>query len=538
MKNKNISLNENLLILCMSMLFCGVIAILLGKDIDWDLANYHYSNAFLFLHHHANQDLWPPSYVHIHFAPTADLLSYFLINYFSPLSATFISGAIHGINIWLLFLIARLCLPNNAYNPVLALMLALIGTYGAAGFTGIGNFKNDHLVTIFVLTFIYFQIKSLQHYSLKNSTWIQCFLIGGLFLGIALGLKLTAASYIISAITSFCCLNIAWRDKIKYIIGFGIACGVGFILSSGYWLWTQWTQYHNPVFPFFNSIFHSPDYSSKVNLVYPFSTTGNIFHKAFYYLLPNILEGKNLFDLRYFYLDALLIITFITVVWHITIHKISVKLANTTIWLCCFMVLTHIIYQHFFYGLRYIMAVEMLAPLLIYLLTAYLISNTTTRNIVVTILFVSMIFSMSPDYGTRMTTYRNHDYFNVAMPAFVSQTPEATALISYPEYAIYTEPRPLSYLTAFFPKQWHFVGIPFAHQLFHSFDRRNEAKTRAFIANKTGKFYLIASELHINELYKAALNYNLIPAGNCDYIDNERSRLLQQNILICPVIKF
>jgi hypothetical protein len=41
-------------------------------------------------------------------------------------------------------------------------------------------------------------------------------------------------------------------------LGFGIAVAAGVLLSSGSWMWTLYTRFDSPVFPFFNDIFRSP----------------------------------------------------------------------------------------------------------------------------------------------------------------------------------------------------------------------------------------------------------------------------------------
>jgi hypothetical protein len=124
-----LSTHSSRLILILSMLLSGILSIYFGKELCWDLANYHFYNPFALLHARSTVDYWPNSNVHQYINPTIDLLSYFLIQNFTPRMSEFILGAIHGINLWLLFLIANRFL-QGPYRTPLALLIALLGLYG------------------------------------------------------------------------------------------------------------------------------------------------------------------------------------------------------------------------------------------------------------------------------------------------------------------------------------------------------------------------------------------------------------------------
>src|ERR1700722_12262318 len=103
---RSIKRTTSLSVLSFAMLLSGLLSLIRGKELCWDFANYHFYNPFAFIHQRFLQDYWPSSFVHAHLPPTIDFLSYFLVNYFPVISVTFIIGAIHGINFWLVFMIA------------------------------------------------------------------------------------------------------------------------------------------------------------------------------------------------------------------------------------------------------------------------------------------------------------------------------------------------------------------------------------------------------------------------------------------------
>ncbi|MBV8801686.1 MAG: hypothetical protein JO131_01735, partial [Gammaproteobacteria bacterium] len=516
-------ISTHLLILVLGMIFFGFIALIQGKDLGWDLANYHYSNAYAFLHHHNHQDFWPASYIHAYLSPTADFLSYFLINYFSPLTAVFISGALQGITVWLIFLINHLFLNKNSTSIALALLLAFIGIFGALGCKRIGSFSNDYIVHLFILLFLYYHLLFLQYYSNQQAQW-NYLCAASFFLGIALGLKLTAAPYVLSVFTTYIFLRMPWKHRLRMMLMSSVTCIFGLLCSSGYWMWNLWLQYHNPIFPFLNSIFHSPDFSTTTwhfERLVPITLLSTIFY-PFYFSFYGTLADGFFRDIRYLYLYSLLIITlattFVKKIWHVPYTKMDLSFY----WLLYFIVFSYIFSQADFGSIRYVLAIEMLAPLLIYLLVKHLIPNTILQNIIVTVFLGTIVVSVIPQNNiTRITSYKpNMDYFSVIPPTFANNSKNVTVLMSYTEFAMSADPRPVAFLMGFLPHHWHFIGIPFINGLYDLSDQKSFRKMHILTNNYSEQFYILGPQKNISELYSAALQFNLVPAGACEVIDN------------------
>ena len=527
---------SHLLILILGMIFFGVTAVALGRDLGWDLANYHYSNPYLFLHHSFNQDFWPASYYHVYLTPTADFLSYFLINYLSPLKATFIAGALQGIDLWLIFLICQILFADKNNNIVIALILAFIGMFGAIGFTEIGIFKNDHIVSLFVLIFIYYQLRFLRSY-FYHTKWGIYLICGSISLGIALGLKLSAAPYVLSVFISYFFLPIPWKDRWKIITVWSIACGIGVCISSGYWMLILWKLHHNPIFPFLNNIFHSPDFPEDAwyfQRYLPHTLLAQLWYPVYFSFHGTIVDGY-FRDLRYIFLYSLFIIMIIVTLWKKIKRASYQKLDVALYWLLIFILFTYVFGQADFGSLRYILILEMLSPVLIYLLMQQLIAHKKIRNISIISLFFILIITLIPqEINSRFTSYKAN-YFSVIPPTFANSSSNATVLISYSEFALSLTPRPISFLIGFLPKQWHFIGIPFNNGLYDSSDKKAYKKIYELIKNQTEKIYLLAPEMNMSELYLAALHFNLVASGHCEVVGNIRARLLHQDVIMCPV---
>ncbi len=86
-------------------------------------------------------------------------------------------------------------------------------------------------------------------------------LIAGCLLGGATGLKLTNATFAIGA--PFFLLTgptPSWR-RVADLVRLTLGGFFGFLLVAGDWHFQLWQHFHNPLFPYYNNIFHSPDTS-------------------------------------------------------------------------------------------------------------------------------------------------------------------------------------------------------------------------------------------------------------------------------------
>ena len=239
--------NHARIFLPISMLIFGLMNIYLGKDLDWDLANYHYYNVFAFLHDRYDKDFWPASF-NTYLNPTLDFLTYFLINTLPPKLTAFMQGAIHGIAIWILFNITLLFFPKNTGYFCLALITTGLAVYSPLFHYVFGTFMGDITIGIFVLGFFYLSCQAILHEK-GTLNWGFC----GFILGLGAGLKLTILFHVLGAAVA-----LFFIIRFKYLFSWGIGVTIGFACTAGYWSIFLWKKFHNPVFPFYNTIFHSP----------------------------------------------------------------------------------------------------------------------------------------------------------------------------------------------------------------------------------------------------------------------------------------
>lgn len=529
-------INANKAVLLFSILMCGCLSVIFGKELCWDLAHYHFYNPFALISGRRDIDFWPNSYIHQFINPTIDLLTYLLITYFTPWKTEFILGAIHGINIWLLFLIAQFFI-QKPHKILLALSLAILGLLGPTTLPGIGSFQNDNLICIFILGFLFLQLKAFTAY--KNDSAFPYFYLAtsGFILGLGFGLKLTAGIYIAGAVIATLLSPFSIHYKIKAILTWGTTAVLGMLITNGYWMVLMWQEHHNPFFPFFNRIFQSPDFLSvdwRDTRFLPNTLSQTLFF-PFYFSWDGRTADAPFRDFRFAVLYPLFIFSGLKWLWEK--YKGEVDTARHSLiqyWLFAFYIFSYFIWQFYFSIARYLAPLEMLAPLVIYLLVKTIVRDTLIRFVCAFIIFYGLLVVMSPIPMIRAPWY-DRSFFNVRLPKEIKNIPNATVLMTYTAYVMNRDPRPQTYLIPFFPSGWRFIGVPFWNQKYLS-AQTTTRDIAAHLPGKGNKIFLLTSDINMPELYHSARKFGLVPDGKCEKIFSDRQAVTHLNVLLCPVV--
>ncbi|OGT59563.1 MAG: hypothetical protein A3E85_00875 [Gammaproteobacteria bacterium RIFCSPHIGHO2_12_FULL_45_12] len=520
---------ENLGVLLAGMVGGGFLSVHFGKELSWDLANYHFYNPFSFWHQRWQTDVWLNSYLHVHFTPTLDFLTYFLINTTTPKATTFLMGALHGINFWLLYCIARQCLAkmvNSDWVRLPALLLALSGMYGPTALTGMGTFQQDEIVSLFVLVFVALQGRVLSGHS---RGWM---IFSGWLLGVGVGCKLTAGVFVGGALLAYLVLDVSLRVKCEWAALFLVSVIIGWLSASGYWMWFLWQQYQNPFYPLWNGIFHSsafPFYNWKDSRFLPHGLLEAIFYPFFFSWNGRV--SDNLFrDFRFPALYAALL--GVALNWLIKkVRRIPMlKPDRYFIWLFAFFIFSYVWWEYLFSIMRYIVSLEMLTPLLIYLLICQLVRDAWLRAALATLVFVIIARTMLVAGVPRVPWYKG-DYFNVQWPASLDQVTPSAVLMPYSAFALSTLPRPQTYLIPFLPSSWRVVGVPFADK------KRMQTQTLEAVLKHLHpqKWYLLATDAYLPSLYQLSDRVGLKQHKACGQVMSDRLRMTNERLWLCQV---
>ncbi len=256
--------NKNFLLLALSLLIppiIGIISYTFGKDINWDLKNYHYYNAYAFIENRLSYDI-APAQLQTYFNPILDIPFYILSQHLSSPMIGFIFGLIHGINLVLVFYIFWIVTisKNLVKKFLLGVFLIMIAGTGPGFLSELGGTMNDNFISLFILFALVLLIHAHNNFMGEQKRKGNCkVIIAGLIMGLAAGLKATVLLYAISSGLFLYLLlpKSSTKNKLLTLLIYGSSGLLGFLTSDGFWFWRLYENYGNPLFPIYNNIFKS-----------------------------------------------------------------------------------------------------------------------------------------------------------------------------------------------------------------------------------------------------------------------------------------
>jgi hypothetical protein len=230
---------------------CAAWAVLAGKDVNWDLLNYHYYLGYELLGRRLAQDFFAAS-AQSYLNPIGYLPFYLMVSSgWHSVLASIALAALHGLSLTFLFLIARKLFAHLA--PREQLVFSLLGTaLGAATWVfwpTVGSSFLDPLLAPAILAALLLLVEGRRPG-----------LAGALF-GAAAALKYSNAIYLIAALPLAFTAGARLRGAAAYALGAGLALAA----LAGPWLFLLAREFGNPVFPLMNAWFESP-HAPAVNL--------------------------------------------------------------------------------------------------------------------------------------------------------------------------------------------------------------------------------------------------------------------------------
>lgn len=392
------NLLKQCLLLSLSMTIFGLWSIHLGQDFSWDLRNYHFYNPYAFLHHRLDIDI-APAMMQTYFNPFLDLINYFFITTQQPIVAGFLLGAISGITAFFIYQTTLLLLKNR----LLAFMATLIGMTGYASVIQLGATTNETKTACLLIIAIYSLLRSLQSKE-KTFYWV---ILSGLLTGLAVGFKLTAVTYGIGMVIAY-----IFTQRPSLGLTFIIAIMLEFLLSNGYWMWVLYQHFHNPLFPLYNNIFHSP-YGNSGNYkdmrFYPTDWQHFVF-LPFYFLKSNTLVTEfSMRDPRLAVTFVLILLFFCTVLLNKLRKKKNVFPEALPFLLTIFMI-SYLAWLIEFTIYRYLVFLEILSGILIVFFIHYFFKQRRFLQLSVLVLFTIAI-QLDTHYTPWSRTHFKENYF-------------------------------------------------------------------------------------------------------------------------------
>lgn len=537
---KFFSKNWDAILLLLCFILSGLLSVCLGQDCNWDLRNYHFYNAYAFLHNRFLYDI-APAQIQTFINPVLDIPSYFLIVNFPPLLTGFLIGGLQGLNLWLVYEIAYASLASvsESSRRLLSLAAAITGYLGVANISEIGTVFGDNLTSLFVLGALLLIISSLQRNTDRDIYLPKRDIIGaGILLGLGTGLKLTNAVYDIGVLLALSLSCPSWRKKAKTFLWLGFGSGIGFMATGGYWMVRMWQNFDNPLFPFFNGIFKSK-YYKFVNVsdhrFLPRNILQELFYPFFFVKEQHLVSELPFRDFRLAICYTLVVLFVLIKCYDVVKRKYqnegwldhgkrpdSRKIIQN--FMLFFFIFSYVLWQTTFSIYRYVVPLELLSPILVIITITYIFPSKQVLIRSSLVVFALMIFTVHFLSWGRLP-WRG-SFFGVEVPIVENLEHSTVIMIGG---------SPFSYVIPYFPAGTRFVSVnnnfiePTQHHLL-------AAKIRAILERENMPLYLICRKKQtersdVNDVLSYyGLSYD---QQSCKRI---RSRA-DKDFLLCKVIK-
>ena len=415
---------------------CSVLALvtnyLLGKDMAWDTLNYHLYLGYSALNDRFGQDYFAAGSLG-YLNPYAYVPFYAMVRAgFPALVICSIFAIVHSAILWLTFELGVAVCPSKDDRTRL-----LAGAFSVAlGFMNpilmqqIGSCFADITTAELALAGWLLLAGAVRVPRISRVLW------AGLVLGAASALKLSNALPAVSAFAMLLLLPLGWRDKIRHGFLYGASLGVGFVAVAAPWSYHLYRVFGNPLFPMFNNIVRSPEFTTEPMAHYRFvpESIGDALWRPFAMIdpAPMIHEELSAPDPRYAILVILAILFAARWGWQRFGRAPSspnksplVESSRVLASLCCALGLYWILWLKASGNSRYVLTMACVAAAVIVgMLFRLLESRPKIRNYILVIIFAtqSIQLYMGAEYRWNKASWGG-PWFNVSMPEKLKTEP-------------------------------------------------------------------------------------------------------------------
>lgn len=325
-----------------------------GEDVNWDWQNYHHYNVWALLNGRYDYDVVPPGF-QTYFNSYIYFPWYYLRETLPPIAAGMIMGAVHGLNLALIYWLARRLL-GNAMSTLAIAAILLLAACGPMTLSETGTSFADILTSIPIIAGLLLMLA-------RDDVEPRHYIGAGLLVGLALGLKLTNIVFALGLGAA----ALATVRPTLAMIYLAIGGAIGSTIGSGAWGLMLWREFGNPFFPLLNSLFPSPEMPATTILDRQFIPHGILDALAypFYWLAGDYRSSE--FPFRDARFAILILLIPVTIAARIKARR---PLFSRREWqLTIFFIVSYAVWLALFAIHRYIVALELLtAPLIVIVL--------------------------------------------------------------------------------------------------------------------------------------------------------------------------
>ena len=509
------------------------LALWAGKDLNWDLLNYHYYNGWAFLRGRWGTDV-APAQLQTWFNPLLDVPLAWSIRHLPPLLVCMLYAAMQSLNAACVRALAMRTLPlrDSASRDWAAFAIGLASLTGAIYRAEVGGSMGDTLVSILLLS----SLVLLTRTGAQNSPPLSRWATAGLVAGAAAGLKLTMIIYVLSFGVATLAFDTQSRaHRLRAMLCFFGAAFAGWALFDGFWRLALWQSFGNPVFPLMNQIFHSP-FAAPL----PFSDTRFLpaaWWQALLYPLVWLFDQHTVSDSGRFIDLRLPLCYAVGIAWLIAAvaRRNHHRFDAATRFLLCGSLLSYVLWLGLFGIYRYLAVLELLGPLLLAHLLLSLGWIRSGQRASVVAFFAIVCLAVLPIVQTR-GSWRDESYFDANTPPASRDIGDATVLLG--------GQAPISFVLPELPENWRFLRIASNFQIGTTTHTELDKRIAEKIEHSTGALLGLASGSELTQFDQELGRLRLVrdPARPCDPIAMAAMRTrpipaFTQPLMLCRLVQ-
>lgn len=510
------------------LIITGIIAInFLGKELSWDFAAYHYYSAYAFLNDRIGFDIIPCG-IQSYLNPILDIPFYFLVKYFNdyPRIIMSIQSLYWAFSSFCVYLIAKKVFVSE-HKIFFAVFSTIIGATAFTPVLEIGTTWNDLPICImFFIVLLIFANYLFSEDSLKRTMWLTT---AGFILGMAVGLKSSAALFLLGIIMSLIFLSPTFtggggtsinnKNKFEFfksnlfktfkvITLFIIAVIVGYLITNGYWMYILYSKFQNPFFPYYNNIFKS-EYAPLLNFMdtrhLPTNLKEYLFYPFYFTIFPKVMENAPYKDLRF----VILFISFFIIIFGNIIAAVNRKLyfsqklakhidLKFTNFITLSFIISYIYWVNTSGVLRYILPIEFLCGIFFSIILIYLtiLMNNIKLSKIIAVIFIGFIFATTkyPEQWWTREQYNSTKFLNIPN----LELPDNAVVLELGGY-------PPSAFIPFQNPKAKFVYIFGENNYEYKHSKKKKKEIKKLIDDKNNEKYLLYSTMQV-----APINWKIV----------------------------
>lgn len=237
-----------------------------GKDLNWDSLNYHLYAGYSALNDRFDRDFMGAGLTG-YLNPYAHVPFYLMVDAGWPALAIGLTlSSLHAVNLWLVYEFALVLLPRSlGSHRRLALALAAVSFalfnpvfLQETGSTFVDISTGLPAIAGWLLVAHVLRDIGTPQPDLRRA--VRLTFAAGILLGTAASLKLSNVLFAFALLPALLLLRQPLRLRLRLFAMFALGGIVSSGIVAGPWAWKLWQHLGNPLFPFFNGLFRSPDF--------------------------------------------------------------------------------------------------------------------------------------------------------------------------------------------------------------------------------------------------------------------------------------